>query len=223
VIPNPIPSLPFRLRQEGAPQLVAVGRLTEQKGFDLLIDAFGRIAERFPDWNLLIFGEGPERSRLEEMAAEHGLLDRVFLPGNTERHGEWINAASVFVLSSRYEGFANVVGEAMQAGLAVVAFDCDFGPADMIEPGVSGVLVSAGDAAQLAAALSDVMSSEARRRQLGANAIERAQLFDERTILDRWLRLIADPNAGTLDGPAESAQATVALHRDYSAPSRPAP
>lgn len=207
VIPNPIPSLAFHPRQEGPPQLVAVGRLTDQKGFDLLIEAFARIAGRFPDWNLVIFGEGAERPRLEAMVPEHGLLDRVFLPGNTERHGEWISAASLFVLSSRYEGFANVVGEAMRAGLAVVASDCDFGPADMIEPGVSGILVPPGDVAQLAAALEEVMSSGTRRRQLGANAIRRAQLFDEHIILDSWLRLIADPHAAPIDGMVEGVKA----------------
>ncbi|WP_423605186.1 glycosyltransferase family 4 protein [Sphingomonas sp. MS122] len=195
VIPNPVPSLPFRPREAGPPQLVAVGRLTEQKGFDLLIQAFARIASRFPDWNLLIFGEGPERPRLEAMIREHGLSGRAHLPGRTERHGEWINAASMFVLSSRYEGFANVIGEAMQAGLAVVAFDCDFGPSDMIEPEVSGILVPPEDIGELAGRLGEVMNSEGRRRQMGVKAIERARQFGEDAILERWLRLIADPHA----------------------------
>lgn len=191
VIPNPVPSLAFRPRTDAPPQLVAVGRLTEQKGFDLLIDAFARIASRLPDWNLLIFGEGPERPRLEAMIQQHGLGHRIRLPGNTERHAEWISAASMFALPSRYEGFANVVGEAMQAGLAVVASDCDFGPSEMIEPEVNGLLVPPEDAVQLAAALDRVMSSSAMRRRLGSNARRRARLFDEHAILDRWLRLIA--------------------------------
>lgn len=220
VIPNPIPSLAFRPRQEGAPQLVAVGRLTEQKGFDLLIEAFARIAGRFPDWDLLIFGEGPERPRLEAMVREHGLQSRISLPGNTERHGEWISAASMFALSSRYEGFANVVGEAMQAGLAVVASDCDFGPADMIVPEISGILVPPEDVAKLAAALGEIMSCEARRRQLGINAIQRARLFDESTILDRWLRLIADPNPRSFHAAVEVAKVEDRNRPDYSLPLR---
>ncbi|MCW4463451.1 glycosyltransferase family 4 protein [Sphingomonas sp. BT-65] len=203
VIPNPIPTLAFRPRETGAPQLVAVGRLTEQKGFDLLIRAFARIANRFPDWSLLIFGEGPERPRLEAMVREHRLQDRVRLPGRTERHGEWIAAASMFALSSRYEGFANVVGEAMQAGLAVVASDCDFGPSDMIEPEVSGILVPPEDVGQFADRLAEIMSSEARRRQLGAKAIERARQFGEAIILDRWLRLIANPVACLSNGASD--------------------
>ena len=218
VIPNPIPSLAFRPREEGAPQLVAVGRLTKQKGFDLLIEAFASIAGRFPDWNLLIFGEGPERPRLEAMVQEHELHNRVFLPGNTERHGEWISAASMFTLSSRYEGFANVVGEAMQAGLAVVASDCDFGPADMIEPEISGILVPPEDVAQLAAALGEIMSSETRRQQLGTNAIQRARLFDESTILDRWLRLIADPNPRSFHAAVEVTKEGGRQRPEYSLP-----
>lgn len=206
VIPNPVPALPFRPRESGAPQLVAVGRLTEQKGFDLLIQAFARIAGRLPDWNLLIFGEGPERPRLEAMVREHRLEGRIHLPGRTGRHGEWISAASLFVLSSRYEGFANVVGEAMRAGLAVVAYDCDFGPSDMIEPEVSGVLVPPEDIAQLAERLADIMSSETRRRQLGANAIERTRQFHEDAILDRWLQVIADPDAHLSDGATDIPQ-----------------
>ena len=208
VIPNPVPSLAFRPREQGAPQLVAVGRLSEQKGFDLLIEAFGRIADRFPDWNLVIFGEGPERPQLETMIAQHGLQGRAFLPGNTDRHGEWIGAASVFVLSSRYEGFANVVGEAMQAGLPVVASDCDFGPADMIEPGISGLLVPPEDVEQLAIALGKVMSCEARRRQLGANAVRRARLFGEHIILDSWLDVIA----GAAATPLQKTAGIAALH-----------
>lgn len=199
VVPNPIPSLAFQPRQEEPPQLVAVGRLTEQKGFDLLIDAFARLATRFPDWNLIIFGEGPERSRLEAMVQAHGLQQRIFLPGNTPRHAEWIASASLFVLPSRYEGFANVVGEAMQAGLAVVASDCDFGPGEMIEPEVSGLLVPPEDCAQLATALGRVMSSGTLLRQLGSNARRRAALFDERIILDRWLSLIASAAAHRSD------------------------
>ncbi|RSU20261.1 glycosyltransferase family 4 protein [Sphingomonas koreensis] len=191
VIPNPIPALAFEPRREKPPQLVAVGRLTEQKGFDLLIDAFAGIAARFPDWSLVIFGEGPERPRLEAMVRDHGLQHRIRLPGNTERHAEWISAASMFVLSSRYEGFANVVGEAMRAGLAVVASDCDFGPGEMIEQEVSGLLVPPEDCAQLATALGRVMSSGTLLRRLGSNAKRRATLFDERIILDRWLGLIA--------------------------------
>lgn len=101
----------------------------------------------------------------------------------------------MFVLSSRYEGFANVIGEAMQAGLAVVAFDCDFGPSDMIEPEVSGILVPPEDIGELAGRLGEVMNSEGRRRQMGVKAIERARQFGEDAILERWLRLIADPHA----------------------------
>ncbi|WP_343517614.1 glycosyltransferase family 4 protein [Sphingomonas sp.] len=220
VIPNPIPSLPFQSRREGAPQLVAVGRLTEQKGFDLLIAAFAGIAGRFPDWTLLIFGEGPERASLEALVRKHGLQDRVRLPGSTARHGEWISAASMFVLSSRYEGFANVVGEAMQAGLAVVAADCDFGPSAMIEQGVSGILVPPEDTAQLAAALGGIMSSETRRRQLGARAVERARQFDERIILDSWLGLIANPHARPLGGPIEIAEKRTSRPRRKSSPAR---
>jgi glycosyltransferase involved in cell wall biosynthesis len=190
VIPNPICSLPYAPRRGGSPQLVAVGRLTEQKGFDLLIAAFGLLAKRFPDWSLVIFGEGPDRPALEAQVEALGLKRRISLPGCTAQHGEWIEAANLFVLSSRYEGFANVVGEAMQAGLAVVAYDCDFGPSDLIEPDVSGLLVPPEKVDLLSKALAELMSSPARREQLGVGAVERVKMFQESAVLARWMQVI---------------------------------
>ncbi len=190
VIPNPISAFPYLPRQGGTPQLVAVGRLDKQKGFDMLIAAFATLSDRFPEWNLRIFGEGPERSALEGQVQELGLAHRISLPGCTARHGEWIEETTLFVLSSRYEGFGNVVGEAMRAGLAVVAYDCDFGPSDMIEPEVSGVLVKPEDVAALSDALAGLMASPDRRRRLSAAAIERAKQFGESAILETWMRAI---------------------------------
>lgn len=190
VIPNPIPMLPFRPRTDGPPQLVAVGRLNEQKGFDLLIAAFAQVADRFPEWKLIIYGEGGERSALEKQVQSHGLAGRVSLPGTTKAHGEWIEAANLFVLSSRYEGFANVIGEAMQAGLAVIAYDCDFGPSDMIEHDVSGILVPPENVEKLGKALAEMMSNPDRRQQIGHGATQRVELFNERAVLSRWMHAI---------------------------------
>ncbi|NWK98773.1 glycosyltransferase family 4 protein [Sphingobium lactosutens] len=195
VIPNPVCPLPYGPRHDWPPQLVAVGRLNEQKGFDLLIAAFASLAERFPDWNLVIFGEGPDRSALEAQVASLGLTRRIGLPGCTAHHGEWIESATLFVLSSRYEGFANVVGEAMQAGLAVVAYDCDFGPSDLIEPNVSGLLVPPENVNELSNALAQLMSSPADRERLGSGAVERVKMFRESAVLSRWMQVIENAHA----------------------------
>lgn len=186
VIPNQI-VLPHDLapRRDGR-TLAAVGRLVPQKGFDLLLPAFARVAAAHPDWKLVIWGEGPERGRLEALRAELGLEGRVEMPGVTGRAGAWIETTDVFVLSSRYEGWGIVLLEAMAAGLPVVSFDCDFGPADMITDGTDGLLVPNGDIEALAAALSRTLGDAELRQRLGAAAAASARRFEGGRVMALW-------------------------------------
>lgn len=172
-------------------QLVAVGRFVEQKGFDLLLEAFARVAARFPDWHLTIWGDGPLRPRL--VALRHALLldDRVTMPGVTSFPGGWVAGADLFVLSSRYEGWGLVVGEAMAGGVPVVSFDCPWGPGEMIDDGVSGLLVPAGDVDALAAALARTMNDPDLRERLGGAGHRAVQAFTPERILAQWDDLIA--------------------------------
>ena len=200
VIPNPMLAPPVAPRIASSPTLVAVGRLTEQKGFDLLLNAFAEIADEAPDWRLVIFGEGRERAALEHRIDRLGLGGRAFLPGASATPGDWVAAADAFVLSSRYEGFANVLAEAMGSGLPVAAFDCDFGPADMVTDDVDGLLVPPEDTAALAAALRRLMSDAALRRRLGAAAAVGAARFDARQVNKSWIDLMAKCAAAGHDG-----------------------
>jgi glycosyltransferase involved in cell wall biosynthesis len=151
VIANPVDLTPPRRRLTGTGRLVAVGRLVHQKGFDLLLRAFARIAPEHPQWTLTIWGEGDRRRQLEALCTELGLLEQVALPGLTERPGQWLEDAEVFVLSSRFESFGNVITEAMVAGLPVVAFDCPWGPGEILRDGEDGLLVPPEDVGALAA------------------------------------------------------------------------
>ncbi|WP_340266357.1 glycosyltransferase family 4 protein [Sphingobium mellinum] len=166
--------------------VVAVGRLVPQKGFDLLLDAFARAADKIPDWSLIIWGEGPERARLEARRDALGLRDRVVMPGVTQAHGAWLHDADIFVLSSRFEGWGIVVGEAMAAGVPTISFDCCFGPGEMITDGVSGLLVPDGDVQALGESLVKLCADPDLRRHLSEGARAGAQRFTIDRILMQW-------------------------------------
>ncbi len=186
VIANPIVAHPRRPEPDGQRQIAAVGRLDAQKGFDLLIDAFAQIAARHPDWTLTIWGEGPLRPTLQAEVARRGLAGRVLLPGLSRSPSAWIETASAFVLSSRYEGFANALAEAMAAGLPCVAFNCEYGVDLMVRNGVDGLLVADGNVNELAQAMDRLLSDGCLRAHLGDVAREGAVRFSERRILKDW-------------------------------------
>jgi glycosyltransferase involved in cell wall biosynthesis len=170
----------------GGLRLMAMGSLRPEKGFDLLIEAFARIAASHPQWSLTILGDGPERLRLDALVASARLQDRVSMPGRTSEPWRHLAAAHAFALSSRREGFPNALLEAMASGLPVVAFDCPSGPAEIIEHGRNGLLVEAGDVSRLAAALDRIMSSPEERARIGESAREIAVRLAPERILPRW-------------------------------------
>ena len=189
VIANPI-ALPAAIPEPVEQRITAVGRLTEQKGFDLLIDAFARIASSYPEWTLVIWGDGPLRAMLQRRSIDHGLAHRIVLPGVSRDHGAWINPGQIFVLCSRYEGFPNVLAEAMAAGMAPVAFDCEFGPSEIINQGVSGLLVPAEDIDRLADRLHALMGSPVLRASLASAASNSAFRFELDHVGGQWLTLM---------------------------------
>lgn len=189
-IPNPVAPPDVLPGAEDIPQIVAVGRLTHQKGFDVLLRAFARIAPRFPQWRLTIWGDGADRETLERAAAGLGLHGRVALPGISPVPRDWIREGGLFVMPSRYEGFPNVLGEAMAAGLPVIAADCDFGPAEMVEDGVTGLLVPPEDAEALAEAMATLMAQSAMRRGMGAAGAQSMARYAPERVLALWDRLL---------------------------------
>jgi len=195
VIPNPVeidfpsalPSSDHAKPLMRTPRLLAAtGRLTWQKGFDMLIDAFAVIAPHHPDWTLVIWGEGEARDALQRQIGQLGLADRIRLAGNSSSPGEWLAQADAFVLSSRYEGFSNALAEAMAAGLPVVSFDCAYSPSDLIDNEINGLLVENGNVPALAAALSRLLGDAALRARLGAAARETGIRLRPDMIVKQW-------------------------------------
>jgi glycosyltransferase involved in cell wall biosynthesis len=196
VIVNPVELPPGWRARRGGNVLAAVGRLVPQKGFDLLLEAFARVAAERPAWRLVIWGEGEERARLERQRDALGLAGRVELPGITTTPGAWVETADAFVLSSRFEGWGIVLTEAMAAGLPVVSFDCEFGPRDMVEDGVDGLLVPREDVAALARALGALLGDAELRERLGARARISARRFAPDQVVAAWEALVREVTTG---------------------------
>jgi len=201
VIPDPVswpldeqPPLvdPAGVLPRGKRVLLSAGRLVRQKGFDLLIVAFARIAPGHPDWVLVILGEGPERLELEQRGKALGLDGRVFLPGRVGNPGRWYSSAHLFVSSSRFEGFGKVLVEAMACGLPAVACDCETGPRDIIRNEVDGVLVPPGDGGALQAALARLMDHDALRTRFGRRAVEARDRFSMEKVAGLWEALFRE-------------------------------
>lgn len=186
VIPNFIDRLPENISDLSSKTVMAAGRVSHQKGFDLLIEAWRIVSLQNPDWELKIVGGG-DKSILEDMRCKYNLHNIRLIPATLNIDKEY-NSSSLFVLSSRYEGFGLVLIEAMSHGLPLVSFECPCGPRDIIDSSF-GELVSNGSITQLAAALMLFIEDPEKRKTAGIHAREAVKKYEQKKVMTLWVHL----------------------------------
>lgn len=191
IIANPLDTNNLRMNISNTPMnnILAIGRLCPEKGFDRLINIFNQFHTLHPDWNLIIVGEGSERANLEAQIQKLKLNDRVILTGRVESTHLYYASSKIFVLSSRVEGFPMVLLEAMAHQLAVVSFDCACGPSDIINHMVNGILVPQDNINGMVIALQSLMRDADLRDKLAREAIKVRDKYEIGAIADQWISL----------------------------------
>ena len=191
VIPNPITIEQGTVSNCTSKQAIAVGRYTYQKGFDLLIYAWKIVHKKHPDWILNIYGGGDNNS-YQELATKLSLKDVILCHGQVNNIREEYLKCSIFVLSSRFEGFGLVLAEAMSVGLASVSFTCPCGPRDIIQDGEDGILCENGNIKSLAAGICRLIEDEPLRKEMGRKAAQSIQRFTIDRIMRQWDQLFQE-------------------------------
>jgi glycosyltransferase involved in cell wall biosynthesis len=182
---------PYTIVSPNKKVILACGRLHKNKQFNILIKAFTNLVDIYPDWNLVILGDGEEKDNLNRMVVDFGVTDRVCLPGSAGNISEWYERADLFVLSSLVEGFPNVLLEAMTHGLPCISFDCKTGPIDMIENGVSGILVNPDDKdLGLTNAMDKIISNQEFRHKIANNSVLLRDKYTIRSIIKKWNKVL---------------------------------
>ena len=194
VIPDPLSFLPTKYSELKERRVIAVGRYVYQKGFDLLLQAWSKIEKLYPDWQLAIFGDG-DRTPYEKQMKTFGVdAKRCHLNGPTPNIQQEYVISSIFVFSSRFEGFGMVLVEAMACGLPVVSFDCPCGPKDIVRDGEDGLLVENGNIDLLASSLSRLMNDETLRQSMSKAGLKNVQRFNIEQIAEQWRLLFESLN-----------------------------
>lgn len=192
VIPDPLAFDIAEVSPLKAKRVIAVGRYVYQKGFDLLLQAWAKIEKHFPDWELAIYGMG-DRSPYENLARQLGVdMNRCHLNGSTQNIKKEYLESSLFVFSSRFEGFGMVLIEAMACGLPVVSFDCPCGPRDIVSHDEDGLLVPSGDIDKLADAMDCILHDEIIRSRYASAAAKNVQRFILPEVAKRWQILFSE-------------------------------
>lgn len=172
--------------------IISAGRLTSQKGFDILVDVAKRVLERHRDWKWLIAGEGEDRPILEEKIRENNLSNRVILCGNVNNIEEYYKQSAMYVLTSRFEGFGLVLTEAKSCNLPCVSFRCPAGPAEIISDNVNGYLIECFDVEKMADKICKLIEDRQLRIDFSRKALVDTEKFAVDTVAKQWEELFEE-------------------------------
>ena len=189
VIPNPIITPLDKISTCMEKRVIAAGRYAPQKGFDRLIDSWAIVSKKHPSWTLHIYGDGLLRQELQAQAERLGIADTCLLEHTVENIADKYCESSVFVLSSRFEGFGMVITEAMGCGVPPVSFACPCGPRDIIDDRVNGLLVEDDNVEEMAEKIAYLIENEEIRRQMGIQAYQDARKYKMENIARLWTEL----------------------------------
>ena len=188
VIPNMLTIQPKKVNNYAVKRVISAGRYMSEKGFDRLLEAWYHLDSKFHDWQLYIFGNG-DRHVYQAIVDKYEMNDRVHLMTATTDIAEEFSKSSLYVMSSRYEGFGLVLAEAMSCGLPCISFDCPYGPREIIKEGEDGFLVKDGNVLELTHRIEFLMSQKQLRQLMGKQAILNIARYQPESIMHLWYQL----------------------------------
>lgn len=191
VIPNPLPFYPAQISTCHERQVIAVGRMEYQKNFSDLITIWGRVHEHFPEWKLVVIGEGPQWGDINDQVSEAGLNYSVNLVGVSSQVQDYLLKSSIYVLTSHYEGLPMVLLEAQACGLPIVSYACPSGPRDIVSDGRDGYLIDSYDVDAFVNRLERLMGDEELRVRMGQESRIASERFALEGVMQRWITLFA--------------------------------
>lgn len=190
VIPNSLTLHPQQFSSCDTKNVITAGRLEIQKGYDLLIEAWNIVINKHPDWKLNLYGTGSQKENLTSLIYRYNLRDSFIINDPVENIYDKYLQSSFYVLSSRWEGFALVLLEAMSCGVPCISFDCPCGPDEIIKNNENGIIVENGNVEDLAERICFLIEHENIRKQMGTKAKESLKEYLPETIFNQWKILL---------------------------------
>ena len=189
-IPNPMTPQRKHEYNPKSRTIVSAGRLTYQKGFDMLVDVAAQVLPQHPDWQWLVLGEGEDHDALVEKTDQRGLSAQLRFPGRTDNLSSYLEQASFFVMTSRFEGLPMVLLEAKSYGLPLISFDCETGPREIISDGTNGYIIPCFDIASMAEHINTLVDNDSERSSLSQYSTLNSSKFAPASIVEQWTNLI---------------------------------